>query len=394
MTRLDHAKQVRDSLPREPDRTYGRRADASLGRSSHLHRTRVGQGDGILSELGPQEVRRLRRFLQQLHESKRLLYDALFLNEEKVQAEGTDFSLLERAGLAHRIEGRLQASVRVFEHRGRFVVTDFTSSPEWDRVFQSDEAGSGYLADRLGVCEGDRVLDLGTGSGILSLFCAEKAKHVVATDVNPKALAYAQFNARLNGVDDKIEFRQGNLFEAVPLDSFDLIVANPPPVPVPPGTPFFLHSDGGPDGLRVFEEILSEAPGYLREELRMQFVMLSLVGKRGPLLATLLQDRLGRTKTAIKLTPLYPSPVALIPDFFSLFEHSPGFAEWSAGLDQTGLHSLDCYHISVRAAPSFRMTVAEPNRSQTAFCWRRRFRKYAWSRRTVTSGTRQAKVDL
>ena len=53
------------------------------------------------------------------------------------------------------------------------------------------------------------ALDLGTGCGIQALLAAKHAEHVVATDVNPRALAFAGFNARLNGIDN-IEFRLGN----------------------------------------------------------------------------------------------------------------------------------------------------------------------------------------
>jgi release factor glutamine methyltransferase len=82
---------------------------------------------------------------------------------------------------------------------------------------------------------GKSVLEIGTGSGLLSLCCLQAgAARVVATDVNPGAVANARYNARLLGLDDRLEVRQ------VPLDNaaawsvleegerFDLIVSNPP----------------------------------------------------------------------------------------------------------------------------------------------------------------------
>ena len=65
-----------------------------------------------------------------------------------------------------------------------------------------------------------RALDLGTGCGIQALLAAKHAEHVVATDVNPRALSFAAFNARLNGVEN-IEFRLGNSFEPVAGERFD-----------------------------------------------------------------------------------------------------------------------------------------------------------------------------
>src|ERR1051326_8983740 len=60
----------------------------------------------------------------------------------------------------------------------------------------------------------DRALDVGTGSGIHALLAAEHAKHVVAVDVNERALAYTRLNAALNGLDN-VECRTGSLFEPV-----------------------------------------------------------------------------------------------------------------------------------------------------------------------------------
>jgi len=47
-----------------------------------------------------------------------------------------------------------------------------------------------------------RALDVGTGSGIHALLAARHARHVIATDVNDRALAYTELNAALNGLDN------------------------------------------------------------------------------------------------------------------------------------------------------------------------------------------------
>ncbi len=78
----------------------------------------------------------------------------------------------------------------------------------------------------------DRALDVGTGSGIHALLAAEHAKHVVAVDVNERALAYTRLNAALNGLDN-VECRTGSLFEPVAGESFDLITCNAPYVVSP-----------------------------------------------------------------------------------------------------------------------------------------------------------------
>jgi methylase of polypeptide subunit release factors len=77
-----------------------------------------------------------------------------------------------------------------------------------------------------------RALDVGTGSGIHALLAAHHAKHVVAVDVNERALAYTELNAALNGLDN-VECRAGSLFEPVDGESFDLITCNAPYVVSP-----------------------------------------------------------------------------------------------------------------------------------------------------------------
>lgn len=71
------------------------------------------------------------------------------------------------------------------------------------------------------------TLDLGTGSGILSLQAAAHSDSVVATDVNPRVPAFVNFNARLNGIEN-IEMLLGDAFQPVEGRSFDLILSNPP----------------------------------------------------------------------------------------------------------------------------------------------------------------------
>ncbi len=83
--------------------------------------------------------------------------------------------------------------------------------------------------------EGQRVLEIGTGTGLLSLCCAEAgAALVVATDINPSAIANADYNAELLGHRDKLDFRfvsTGDPGAYAIIDNterFDLIVSNPP----------------------------------------------------------------------------------------------------------------------------------------------------------------------
>jgi Methyltransferase small domain len=108
--------------------------------------------------------------------------------------------------------------------------------------------------------EGERALDVATGNGIQAILLAAHAEHVVATDVNARALDYATFNAALNGAQN-VETRLGSFFEPVADEQFDLVVANPPYV-VSPDTAF-LFRDGGMLGDGVSEHVVRATPAVL-----------------------------------------------------------------------------------------------------------------------------------
>ena len=120
------------------------------------------------------------------------------------------------------------------------------------------------LAETIVPIEVDRALDLGTGCGIQALLVARRARTVVATDISARALAFAELNARLNGVTN-IEFRLGSMFDPVEGEAFDLIVSNPPFVITPrvDGVPAYEYRDGGLVGDALVEQFVRTAPAFL-----------------------------------------------------------------------------------------------------------------------------------
>jgi release factor glutamine methyltransferase len=72
---------------------------------------------------------------------------------------------------------------------------------------------------------GERVLDMGTGSGVNAILAARAGAEVLGVDINPTAVEAARANAERNGVD--AEFAVSDVFSAVNGD-FDLVVIDPP----------------------------------------------------------------------------------------------------------------------------------------------------------------------
>src|SRR5258706_2013568 len=108
----------------------------------------------------------------------------------------------------------------------------------------------------------ERALDVGTGSGVQALFAARHAREVVATDVNPRALAYTELNAALNGFTN-VECRAGSMFEPVAGETFDLITCNAPFVVSPERR--WVYRDGTFDGDEVSAHVVRGAAEHLAE---------------------------------------------------------------------------------------------------------------------------------
>ena len=125
---------------------------------------------------------------------------------------------------------------------------------------------------------GSRVLDVGTGTGVLALAAARGgATQVVAVDSCTRAVFAARVNAWLRR--SPVRVVRSDLFEAVTGESFDVIVANPPYVcsDEPPRTEGHIW-DGGPDGRAVLDRVCSAAPPLLAPGGMLLLVQSALCG--------------------------------------------------------------------------------------------------------------------
>jgi SAM-dependent methyltransferase len=138
------------------------------------------------------------------------------------------------------------------------------SHVERDHVLGISPAGTS-LAQLTVRAPVERALDLGTGCGVQALHLATHAHQVVATDVNARALDITRFNAELNGVEDRVEAREGSFFDAVPGELFDLVTTNPPFVISPADGERLTYRDSGMPGDRVVEHVVREVPRFLTE---------------------------------------------------------------------------------------------------------------------------------
>ena len=98
-----------------------------------------------------------------------------------------------------------------------------------DNVYNPAE-DSYLLADNLEIQEGQSVLEIGTGSGIVAMYASRLTDRITVTDINFDACELARRNFEDNGIEG-IEILFGNLFEPVGNRKFDVILFNTPYLP-------------------------------------------------------------------------------------------------------------------------------------------------------------------
>jgi SAM-dependent methyltransferase len=160
-------------------------------------------------------------------------------------------------------DGTAQVRLQALEHGGRDVTVphdpgNAAASIAEDQVLAAGAASLTLAAatprDLVG-----RALDLGCGQGLQAMLAADHASAVVATDRNPRAVAFTRLAAALRGVE--LEAREGDLLEPVTGEAFDLVVSNPPFV-VSPGRRY-TYRDAGLDGDEVCRRLVAEIPSVL-----------------------------------------------------------------------------------------------------------------------------------
>ena len=178
---------------------------------------------------------------------------------------GLNVEELEGIGLLVRRDGMIRSTAKLGPYNELLMASDF--GPEINPDLSTDHvlgvsAASMTLANMTVHRKVKTALDLGTGAGIQAFLAVGHADHVFGTDTNSRALNFARFNAILNEIDN-VEWRQGNLYEPVAEQKFELIVSNPPFVISPESR--FIFRDTNLPGDAISEQVLCGAGERLTE---------------------------------------------------------------------------------------------------------------------------------
>jgi methylase of polypeptide subunit release factors len=160
------------------------------------------------------------------------------------------------------------ARVLFYPVAGFWIASDRHTAPDHsqfepppDTVFPAIYRGSMRYLKLLPVSRADDALDLCSGAGIGALVLSRISKVAVASDITPRATAFAEFNRTLNNCEN-VEVVCGDLFEPVRGRTFDRIGSHPPYVPSIGVVT--VWRDGGATGESLVTKIIEGLPEYLR----------------------------------------------------------------------------------------------------------------------------------
>jgi SAM-dependent methyltransferase len=191
----------------------------------------------------------------------RLFWLGCPVREETLRRLVPDFDIdrLVSTDLLRRRSGDVRSTAKLAPYRDLLLASDF--GPEISGALHADHvlgvgAASQTLAGMTVRRKVQRALDLGSGAGVQAFLAASHADLVVGTDISPRALAFAEFNAWLNGVAN-VQWKIGSLYEPVEDEVFDLIVSNPPFVISPESS--FTFRDSGLPADTVSQQVIQNA---------------------------------------------------------------------------------------------------------------------------------------
>lgn len=198
---------------------------------------------------------------------------------------GLGLAGLAALGLATNDGGRFRADVDLrpyaFDATNLWVASDLGAHQRPGVLRHDHVLGIGQASLTLAQLtirrEVDRALDLGTGCGIQLFHLLSHARHVTATDISERALAFTRFNLLLNApaldldpdnLTERVSLRLGSLLDPVAGERFDLVVSNPPFVITPrtsetAADELFTYRDGGLPGDDIVATLVRRLPSAL-----------------------------------------------------------------------------------------------------------------------------------
>lgn len=233
-----------------------------------------------------------------------LFYELLHLGKP-ISVHNTDISdaelkVLQEAHLVDIADGYIVRNFKLACFDNWLCVSDAPADAN-SVVYIGDD--SFIFSEFVSTVEPGRTgLDMGFGSGISSVALAEKCETIIAFDVVPACIEAGQMTALLNDCKASVNFTISDIESFKPPRLFDVIIGNPPGVPVPPGFKYSSAGLGGPDGLKFVRLFIRRAFEWSssRGQIKMRFQ--SIGDHRGPYILQFIRDLAEQLNFDVEIT--------------------------------------------------------------------------------------------
>ena len=139
-------------------------------------------------------------------------------------------------------------------------------------------SGGLLLSENITNLSGQTILDLGSGTGIISIFAGMKnVKKSVAVDIKPRLIEITKYNCKLNNLDNRIKILKGDLFDCIKGYKFDKIITNPPQIPIPQNN-YDVQDYGGVLGWDFLDRMINNACNYLTSRGEIWIFLMDFLG--------------------------------------------------------------------------------------------------------------------
>jgi SAM-dependent methyltransferase len=198
-----------------------------------------------------------------------------------------------------------------------------------------------------------RGLEIGCGTGLLTIALADSCDQTIGVDINRRAVACAKINQRINDVGN-LDIRLSDVFTEVP-ETFDVVIGNVPFNFVPPAErDSSLHSYGGEDyGVDFQLRCLAELDRKLNDGGTALFLCCSPVVKGVDILPDRMRARFEKLRLQFHFLPLFNNSV-------------PQFMEFH---DSVGIQYTWAYVVTVRKGGAFKLTMQPPTAWTVLVSW-------------------------
>src|SRR5690606_8759004 len=211
---------------------------------------------------------RLQSAPRETRDSLDVLID-LFARAQTVEAGvvvallGTEaLASFEALGLLETADGSVKATCLLYPFEALWIASDFPGGSREDFVFPALSTQSHQFHAILPDTPCDALLDIGAGAAAASLSAAKDyAGTVCASDISNRCVLFAEFNRRLNDIDNA-EVLHSDVYAALGDRTFDRTIARPPYIPTLGDGESYRH--GGPHGEDILRRVLEGFAKHLR----------------------------------------------------------------------------------------------------------------------------------